>query len=152
MFNVHFKVFENFENIIGRDVSFNLVEISPHLSQAQYELLCSRPEEPAARTSECESTSSRPSSDSDTTDNAFKQGQTKDSNLSVTWYKELQDVPKEFSFYIAHEFFDALPIHKIQVSLQNYAFPKVYRDFTMFAFLTLEGWSGVERSFGGYQS
>ena len=31
------------------------------------------------------------------------------------WYKHLEEVPREFSFFIAHEFFDALPIYKFQV-------------------------------------
>lgn len=30
----------------------------------------------------------------------------------VFWYSRIEDVPKGFSFYLAHEFFDALPIHK----------------------------------------
>ena len=33
----------------------------------------------------------------------------------VFWYHQLKDVPPSYSFYIAHEFFDALPIHKFQV-------------------------------------
>ena len=30
----------------------------------------------------------------------------------IYWYSRIEDVPKGFSFYLAHEFFDALPIHK----------------------------------------
>ena len=30
----------------------------------------------------------------------------------VHWHDSLRSVPKQFSFFIAHEFFDALPIHK----------------------------------------
>ena len=30
----------------------------------------------------------------------------------VYWYPRIEDVPNGFSFYIAHEFFDALPINK----------------------------------------
>ena len=31
---------------------------------------------------------------------------------SVYWYPRVEDVPEGFSFYVAHEFFDALPINK----------------------------------------
>ncbi|XP_050505706.1 protein arginine methyltransferase NDUFAF7, mitochondrial isoform X2 [Diabrotica virgifera virgifera] len=32
--------------------------------------------------------------------------------IPVNWYKNLYDIPKCFTLLIAHEFFDALPIHK----------------------------------------
>jgi len=30
----------------------------------------------------------------------------------VSWYPSLREVPKQFSFFLAHEFFDALPVNK----------------------------------------
>ncbi|XP_063832068.1 protein arginine methyltransferase NDUFAF7 homolog, mitochondrial [Ostrinia nubilalis] len=36
------------------------------------------------------------------------------SGIKVYWYNDLKKVPHEFSWYIAHEFFDVLPIHKFQ--------------------------------------
>lgn len=46
------------------------------------------------------------------------QGETT-SGIKVYWYYDLKKVPKNFSWYIAHEFFDVLPIHKFEV---NYCF------------------------------
>ncbi|OPJ72521.1 NADH dehydrogenase [ubiquinone] complex I, assembly factor 7 isoform B [Patagioenas fasciata monilis] len=34
--------------------------------------------------------------------------------IPIFWYRDIQDVPLGYSFYLAHEFFDALPIHKFQ--------------------------------------
>ena len=44
----------------------------------------------------------------------YKEAQSK-YGPSISWYKQLKDVPQGFSCFIAHEFFDALPIHKFQV-------------------------------------
>lgn len=44
----------------------------------------------------------------------FFQGETI-SGIKVFWYNDLKKVPKEFSWYIAHEFFDVMPIHKFEV-------------------------------------
>ena len=36
--------------------------------------------------------------------------------IDVTWHQSLTDVPEGMSCFIAHEFLDALPIHKFQVN------------------------------------
>lgn len=41
-------------------------------------------------------------------------------NIPVNWYHKVEDVPQEFSCFIAHEFFDALPIHKFQKTEQGW--------------------------------
>ncbi|XP_072945581.1 protein arginine methyltransferase NDUFAF7 homolog, mitochondrial [Epargyreus clarus] len=36
------------------------------------------------------------------------------SGIKIYWYNDLKKVPNNFSWYIAHEFFDVLPIHKFE--------------------------------------
>ncbi|XP_004922669.3 protein arginine methyltransferase NDUFAF7 homolog, mitochondrial [Bombyx mori] len=36
------------------------------------------------------------------------------SGIKVYWYNDLKKVPQNFSWYVAHEFFDVLPIHKFE--------------------------------------
>lgn len=38
-----------------------------------------------------------------------------ETGFPIYWYRSITDLPQGFHFYIAHEFFDALPIHKFQV-------------------------------------
>lgn len=40
--------------------------------------------------------------------------------VPIEWYKQLKDVPNTFSLILAHEFFDALPIHKFQRTYTGY--------------------------------
>jgi NADH dehydrogenase [ubiquinone] 1 alpha subcomplex assembly factor 7 len=79
------------------------VEVSPHLSQIQAKKLCLK----TVRSSE-------------PTQLYYQLGTTA-TNIPVFWYNSVQDVPRQFSCFLAHEFFDALPIHKFQVrdSLQR---------------------------------
>lgn len=49
----------------------------------------------------------------------YMKGVTK-SGIPISWYRDLQDVPKGYSFYLAHEFFDVLPVHKFQKTPQGW--------------------------------
>ncbi|XP_001849900.2 protein arginine methyltransferase NDUFAF7 homolog, mitochondrial [Culex quinquefasciatus] len=75
-------------------LSVHLVEMSEHLSEVQAELLCRSSEECA--------------------DKAYYRAGVTRAGTKVFWYRHLEDVPAGFSIVLAHEFFDALPIHKFQ--------------------------------------
>lgn len=78
-------------------LSIHLVELSPYLSKLQSQKLCYS------------------SSEMDPQNNLpyHRAGETV-SGVKVFWYNRIEDVPNEFSIILAHEFFDALPIHKLQ--------------------------------------
>ena len=102
-------MFSKFDGI--RDaVELSLVEVSPKLSQMQYEKLSGHPALTTNEHSKCDS---------------YMQCRST-YGPKVSWYHSLQQVPRGFTFYIAHEFFDALPIHKFQVS-----------NHIIFSFLTI---------------
>ncbi|XP_072558719.1 protein arginine methyltransferase NDUFAF7, mitochondrial isoform X2 [Paramormyrops kingsleyae] len=79
------------------NLSVHLVEVSPRLSQVQAQNLTGE-----------DSQSAR-----DENEPAYRRGTTA-TGLPVSWYRRIEDVPVGFSLYLAHEFFDALPIHKFQ--------------------------------------
>ncbi|KAI0227220.1 Protein arginine methyltransferase NDUFAF7, mitochondrial [Lamellibrachia satsuma] len=117
------RVFAKFEGI--RDaVSLHMVEVSPKLSEMQQEKLSGTP------ASQCNSDATNPTEgrpcmpgqnqstitgaeEMPSSDKLYKSCQSK-YGVPVSWYRNLQDVPQGFSFYVAHEFFDALPVHKFQ--------------------------------------
>lgn len=80
-------------------ISLHLVEISSYLSIMQGRQLC-------CKFAETEK--------DNTTVKHYQSGETI-SGIKVFWYHKVEDVPKAFSIYLAHEFFDALPIHKFQM-------------------------------------
>uniref|UniRef100_A0A1Q3FDU8 Protein arginine methyltransferase NDUFAF7 n=1 Tax=Culex tarsalis TaxID=7177 RepID=A0A1Q3FDU8_CULTA len=86
------RVFRRFEASNG--LSVHLVEMSEHFSKVQAELLCRSSEECAEKA-------------------YYRAGVTR-AGTKVFWYRHLEDVPAGFSIVLAHEFFDALPIHKFQ--------------------------------------
>jgi len=86
-------------------ISLHLVEVSPHLSEMQYHKLTNSNAASSQGSAQVRS-SSEPCYRSCVSYHDF----------NVHWYHHLEDVPKAPSFFIAHEFFDALPVHKFQVS------------------------------------
>ncbi|XP_011565044.3 protein arginine methyltransferase NDUFAF7 homolog, mitochondrial [Plutella xylostella] len=79
----------------SQDLSIHLVEISSTMQNVQASRLC-------ATYKAC---------DIDSPHNC--EGETV-SGIKVYWYNDLKKVPQAFSWYIAHEFFDVLPVHKFQ--------------------------------------
>ncbi|XP_052275221.1 protein arginine methyltransferase NDUFAF7, mitochondrial-like isoform X2 [Dreissena polymorpha] len=93
------RAISNFREL-NKELSLHLVELSETLSRMQEEKLSATPEKV-----------------SDTT--ASSEGPHYKSCVSkygpkVFWYRDVRDVPAGFNMYVAHEFFDALPIHKFQ--------------------------------------
>ncbi|XP_037837493.1 protein arginine methyltransferase NDUFAF7, mitochondrial isoform X2 [Kryptolebias marmoratus] len=92
------RVFSQLQSVVGgASVSLHLVEVSPALSQVQAQNLTG--------------TCSQEAESED--DLVYRRGETA-TGLPVFWYRRLEDVPADFSIFVAHEFFDALPIHKFQ--------------------------------------
>lgn len=93
-----YKQFKSLNNI-----SVHLVEISPTLSLIQAKNLCKTITEYDTKINESKSNPV----------NYYREGITED-GIKIYWYNSIKDVPKNFSIFLAHEFFDALPIHKFQ--------------------------------------
>ncbi|XP_055851986.1 protein arginine methyltransferase NDUFAF7 homolog, mitochondrial [Episyrphus balteatus] len=79
---------------LGGQFSLHLVEVSPYLSKMQASRLCFKQE--LVDDGPC-----------------YMKGETL-MGTKVFWYKRFEDVPRGFSIVLAHEFFDALPVHKFQ--------------------------------------
>lgn len=100
------------KSLTGTSISIHFVEISPYLSELQHKNL------------------------SDIklvkyTHNINKNGCTQQGKSKyghqMFWYKHIEDVPKDaFTFFVGHEFFDALPIHKFVK--ENNVWKEVYVD------------------------
>ncbi|XP_039493761.1 protein arginine methyltransferase NDUFAF7 homolog, mitochondrial [Drosophila santomea] len=80
------------------EFSMHMVEVSPFLSKAQAQRFCyshqTLPEEAQLP--------------------HYQEGTTA-SGTKAFWHRRLEDVPQGFSLVLAHEFFDALPVHKLQL-------------------------------------
>ncbi|XP_030374496.1 protein arginine methyltransferase NDUFAF7 homolog, mitochondrial [Scaptodrosophila lebanonensis] len=90
------KVLAKFK--LGTEFSMHLVEISPFLSKAQAQRFCYTHDEVP-----------------DAAKQPYYQTGTTATGTKAYWYRHLEDVPRGFSLVLAHEFFDALPVHKLQL-------------------------------------
>ncbi|KAL3272257.1 hypothetical protein HHI36_022738 [Cryptolaemus montrouzieri] len=94
------RVFKHFQSLDS--CSLSLVEVSPYLSNIQAGALCTQ-------FNDINNNSS----------SYYKEGKSVD-GVPVRWYRSIEDVPEIFSIVIAHEFFDALPIHKFLKTENGY--------------------------------
>lgn len=94
------------------------MEISPTLSEIQAKNLCDSYEDIKPIVNSNVKNAIGP----------YRQGITKD-GIKIFWYYSVNDVPQNFSVIIAHEFFDALPIHKFQVIVSLNSRRKLFLPF-----------------------
>jgi len=85
------RTFSKLKSPILEGLTVGLVEVSQGLKKVQKETLC-------------ESDSNK----------------TKYGECSVNWYGSVDDIPDGFTIYLAHEFFDALPIHKFKNTAEGW--------------------------------
>ncbi|XP_071165769.1 protein arginine methyltransferase NDUFAF7, mitochondrial-like [Mytilus edulis] len=114
------RVFKNFPEI-NESVSLHMVEISPVLAQIQIEKLTGEKltSEQSSRLTDGYNSSGLETPDSsEKISKHYYQCKTK-YGINAYWYKLLHDVPSEHSLYLAHEFFDALPICKFQKTAEK---------------------------------
>ncbi|XP_054557179.1 protein arginine methyltransferase NDUFAF7, mitochondrial isoform X2 [Talpa occidentalis] len=98
------EVFSQLGSVLKKcDISIHLVEVSQKLSEIQA-LTLTGEKVPLERNAESP---------------VYMKGVTK-SGIPISWYRDLRDVPKGYSFYLAHEFFDVLPVHKFQKTPQGW--------------------------------
>ncbi|XP_028907774.1 protein arginine methyltransferase NDUFAF7, mitochondrial isoform X1 [Ornithorhynchus anatinus] len=98
------RVFNQLGSVLKNcDISVHMVEVSQKLSEIQASTL----------------TGEKTPLERDDGSPVYMSGVTK-TGIPINWYRDLQDVPQGYSFYLAHEFFDALPVHKFQKTPQGW--------------------------------
>ena len=92
------RTFKQLKNVWNETkLSLNLVEISQSLATIQYNKLCGDEQQVTNSVSPWKS----------------RRLDGNANGIPVSWYTSIDEVPKSHcTFFIAHEFFDALPIHK----------------------------------------
>lgn len=91
------RVLQKF-GIKDTDMNVHMVEMSMHLSEVQQSNLC----DPDLKY-KCD----------ESVDGYYHHSSTKFGDHNIYWHRNICTVPEDFTFYLAHEFFDALPIHKL---------------------------------------
>lgn len=106
------QTFQHFrQKIFGKtQITFHFIEVSESLSKIQCETLCVSGSKKENQTDEC-----------------FQEGQSKVGGFPMYWHRDIESIPDNtFTFFLAHEFFDALPIHKFVRTDQGWR--EVYVD------------------------
>nr|XP_019564282.2 protein arginine methyltransferase NDUFAF7 homolog, mitochondrial-like [Aedes albopictus] len=85
------RVFDQLK-VSSHGMAVQMVEMSEHLSAVQAEVLCR--------------------SSTEYTDKPYYRSGVTANGTKIYWYRQLEDVPEGFAVVLAHEFFDALPVHK----------------------------------------
>lgn len=114
------RVLGQFQIIDRHRTSIHLIEISPFLSELQAECLCSQYSKDI---NDDDSNNKRNPST-----NYYQKGETINGKIPIYWHRLLEDVPTGFALMIAHEFFDALPIHKFEKANNNLSNSKEHAD------------------------
>jgi len=89
------------KSLKGVDIKLNMIEVSPVLAKVQFDRLCVMKSEKLPL-------------------GAYQSGRTKQ-GFQISWYNSLKDIPNDrMTFVMAHEFLDALPIHKFVKTENGY--------------------------------
>ncbi|XP_076042623.1 protein arginine methyltransferase NDUFAF7, mitochondrial [Oratosquilla oratoria] len=94
------RVLGRFDKEAQKNLEVHFVEVSPHLSDIQEKKLCGTVTKPIENY------------ESDGVEVHYKTNKTVD-GFQVYWHRHLAQVPYGYSIYIAQEFLDALPVHKL---------------------------------------
>ncbi|CAG8491987.1 6354_t:CDS:10 [Funneliformis mosseae] len=87
------RAMSNFPNFYNTINGVHLIEISPELRKLQLKKLCEN---------QIEGVPEMVNRDND--------------GMKFYWHNKIEDIPAECSFIVAHEFFDALPIHRFELT------------------------------------
>jgi NADH dehydrogenase [ubiquinone] 1 alpha subcomplex assembly factor 7 len=90
-------------------LSVAMVEVSPFLRKMQWKALGCQGEYPLSEDNNTATAAAAAASATSSIAGTTAGG------IQVTWYRSLEEVPEDHTtLYIAHEFFDALPVHQFQ--------------------------------------
>lgn len=92
------RTFKHFnKSFLDVDICFRFVEVSKKLAEIQHRRLCSSLHPKSMNPSSCDS----------------YLNDTSTHGVPLSWHRSIDEVPDDrVTFYVAHEFFDVLPIHK----------------------------------------
>ncbi|XP_014292128.1 protein arginine methyltransferase NDUFAF7, mitochondrial [Halyomorpha halys] len=85
---------------LDEHINVHFVEVSDELSKAQGDKLCTSVLKHDNKS-------------------YYQEGKT-ENNVPIYWHKAIQDVPKNFTCILAHEFFDALPVHILKQTVDGW--------------------------------